>query len=268
MNIASLNWNALAVDAVKNLPEKELWFPDLQYNGHQIDPITPSSRLSKSLRAICTNLREKEFFDAANSFASLNEINNLSHEQMADRHAKLHGKIYEKIATIKDGGEYDEDSLCEVFHLIQLWGGNTGRNIYVKGDGFAANWCYESYKNIAQICIGAEWRHIRNTISDLDNEMGNINQWGLAFASKHYSFWNGAGHDPHLAIFDSVLSRGLFGVKTPTLNLYRIYLETLAKERRDNGTSIQNIERKLFNYFQSVEGAVWIAVRMRDEEEV
>jgi hypothetical protein len=267
MEIVTLHWDNVANIELVNLCDGKLKFPNLKYNGG-LDPIAPSSRLSKSLRAICSNLRKKGFNDAVNIFARLNKIDELNHIQMAQLHTELSATISAKITAIKDGGEYDEDSLCEVFHLIQLWGGNTGRNIYLKNGGFAANWCYESYKKIAQICIGAQGSEIYNTIPALDRHLKKIQNWGLAFASKHYSFWNAAGADHHLAIFDSVLCNGLFGVKTPNSRMYLEYLKKLVLYKQQHTTPIQNIERKLFNYFQSVEGAVWIAVRMRDDEEV
>ena len=45
------------------------------------------------------------------------------------------------------------DDLESIFHLIQTWGGRSGRNIYVRGNGF--NWSsFElAYKELVQSCL-------------------------------------------------------------------------------------------------------------------
>jgi hypothetical protein len=265
MKTAKLHWDSILNGDLLNLGEGDLCFPDLNWDG-PLDVISPSLRLSKSIRGICTNLRGNGFREIANTFAEQKTIDNLTNKEISERHLDLGKTIQERIQSIVGRGEYSEGEMREVFHLIQLWGGNAARNIYLMDGGFEKNWSYRSYREIAQKCLRAEPSSFRRTIKELNESSKQINQWGLAFASKHYSFWNGAGADPYLTIFDSVLCRGLFGKKTPSLKLYERYLWELIQSTRALGVSIQNVERKLFNYFQSDEGVIWIAVRMRSSE--
>lgn len=97
--------------------------------------------------------------------------------------------------------------------------------------------------------------------------MKPMKHWGLAFASKHYSFWNRNCETSRLAIFDSILCKGLFGKKTPSFKLYLKYLAALSEFSDKHPIPIHNVERNLFNYFNSNHGVVWIGLRMRRSEE-
>ena len=154
-----------------------------------------------------------------------------------------------------------------MFHLIQLWGGNTGRNIYVKKNGFEENWSFEAYQQIAKICTASKSQELPHVLKCLEEQMKPMKHWGLAFASKHYSFWNRNCETSRLAIFDSILCKGLFGKKTPSFKLYLKYLAALSEFSDKHPIPIHNVERNLFNYFNSNHGVVWIGLRMRRSEE-
>ena len=45
----------------------------------------------------------------------------------------------------------NDELLLEIFHLIQLWGGITGRNIYNMGNKFEKNFSIDEYKKLINL---------------------------------------------------------------------------------------------------------------------
>ena len=266
MKIIKLNWSEAENKSILDLKDGELCFPDLSYT-EAIEPLTPSTRLSQSIRAMCSNLEESRFFKIAQRIGCGNEREALADSAIAAKIRDLEESIKSQIKEIASEGTYPKDGVEEVFHLIQLWGGNTGRNIYVKKNGFEENWSFEAYQQIAKICTACKSQELPQVLKCLEEQMEHIEHWGLAFASKHYSFWNRNCETPRLAIFDSILCKGLFGKKTPNFKLYIKYLAALSKFADEHRIQIHNVERSLFNYFNSNHGVVWIALRMRRSEE-
>lgn len=89
-------------------------FPDIEYTPI-IVPLIDKGGFSKNVKAMIT-LRGKE-----------EEFKELGIKNDDD----LEGYIIRRIKTYRPG-----DNLEEIFHLIQIWGGNSGRGIYLFGDGF------------------------------------------------------------------------------------------------------------------------------------
>jgi hypothetical protein len=261
-----LNWSEAENKSIVDLKEGVLCFPDLSYT-ETIESLTPSTRLSQSIKAMCSNLEKRGFSEIAQRIGCRNERGDLSDCEIATKVRALEELIKFQIGEIVVKGMYPENGIKEVFHLIQLWGGNTGRNIYVKKKGFKENWCFDAYQQIAKICTAPKSQDLPQVLKCLEEQMERIEDWGLAFASKHYSFWNSNCEAPRLAIFDSILCKGLFGKKTPTFKLYLEYLAALSEFADQRRIKVHNIERSLFNYFNSNHGVVWIALRMRRSEE-
>ena len=266
MKTIKLNWSEAENKSLLDLKDGELCFPDLSYT-EAIEPLTPSTRLSKSIKAMCTNLDASSFFNITRRIGCRNERAALSDSEIATKIRDLEELIKSQIREIVVQGTYPKDRIEEVFHLIQLWGGNTGRSIYVKKNGFEENWSFEAYQKIAKICTACKSQELPQVLKCLEEQMKHIEHWGLAFASKHYSFWNRNCETSRLAIFDSILCKGLFGKKTPNSKLYIKYLAAISEFADEHRIPIHNVERSLFNYFNSNHGVVWIALRMRRSEE-
>ena len=67
------------------------------------------------------------------------------------------------------------NQLEEIFHLIHLWGGNTGRNIYVMGGGFNKNIKIPSYKKLIDTAIDfSRIDELVNQISVFKTKSSNI----------------------------------------------------------------------------------------------
>jgi hypothetical protein len=250
------------------LKKGELCFPQLVWSD-KVVPLVASSRLSDSIHRMCTILRGVNLDPIASRIGSAREVQKFSNKEFGVQVEKLGAEIRGKIKDVKGEKKFSESAMREIFHLVQLWGGVSARNIYVLGGGFEVNWDYEAYCSIADLCMTANSDNCRETVSSILPLVNKIDNWGLAFASKHCSFWNGASADPHLPIFDRVLCEGLFGVGYPNAKtrmkfsneIYCQFIAGLFDCKRLSNASIPSIERSLFNFFQSDDGKRWISAR-------
>ena len=100
---------------------------------------------------------------------------------------------------------------------IQLWGGKTGRSLFVRGGGFHHNFSFHHYRQI----IG----HLLTPLSPgevfptpaIHNalnlwEAGDFKQIGVSFATKHLGFWSRGPDAPtRLPIYDSIMAEKFMG---------------------------------------------------------
>ena len=241
----------------------DLWFPNLNYTTDP-EPIG-GPRLSASLRKICTILEGEDLADVASRIGTPDERDKMDDLEFTVKFVELEIEIEAEIGKVIESGKYYEDSLRYIFHLIQLWGGSEARGIYVKNGGFENNWNYETYRYIASTCVNAVHEQSDNTVECLMHLLAHdypnrIRQFGLSFASKHFRFWNSFVERPHLAILDKVVCEGLFG-KAPSAALYREYTKKLLEFQAESNIPALDVESKLFEYFQSKEGKIWIKLR-------
>ena len=68
----------------------------------------------------------------------------------ADQCEWTQSRIYTLINEFN--GSANCETLCEIFHYIQLWGGVSGRNIYVMNGGFENNFRIDQYLSLTRIC--------------------------------------------------------------------------------------------------------------------
>ena len=166
--------------------------------------------------------------------------------------------------------EPNDDDLIEIFHKIQLWGGNTGRGIYVRNNGFAQNFNRDAYRGIFTTAKNINSReNIAQAINSFQISISQIQNFGLSFGSKHISFFSLAAHAAdtqkiHIPIFDSILSKGCFGMNFPDYKKFKLFSRTLNNPEEEPLAeySVQSIERTLFNFFGSPAGQEWIRLRL------
>jgi hypothetical protein len=168
----------------------------------------------------------------------------------------LSDTIYEMI------GEFESKSndflLEKIFIWIQLWGGNSGRGIFIRGEQWPRNFNGSTYlKAINKIQIGkyTEALEILNTLYGVST----------AFSTKHIHFWS----KKDAPIYDSIIAAIIFGRNPAQIRAeeYLIYIESLkklSKELKKEGinTSSSSIERNLFNWANSENGLNWRKIRL------
>jgi hypothetical protein len=151
---------------------------------------------------------------------------------------------------------------------IHLWGGNTGRNAFVRDGGFALNCPLQDYAGMVELLMThpkgvpvphGNWRGIFAKLSCFRNI-------GVAFLTKHLAFWSRAAASPlEFPILDSVIIQTFIAPgKLPTWKDYVPYVTALQKERSIiacrpglTGISILSMERQLFNWANSGAANSW-----------
>jgi hypothetical protein len=143
-----------------------------------------------------------------------------------------------------------DELMIEIFHGIQLWGGRSGRNIYVMGGGFENNFSKEAYKNLVNNCLKGNLRTILESLIRFGEEVQNL---GLAFITKHTRYWTSQNkHLDILPIYDSVMSKGFLKEDNPRLRDLEVYWKTMLTYARNNNLTTEILERSLFNYFREI----------------
>lgn len=167
---------------------------------------------------------------------------------------QLSDNIYAMIAAYRD--KPNDHLLTKIFIWIQLWGGNTGRNVFVKGQGWPNNFVIKTYLEAVSQIQNQQYIAALQTL----NQMYGVS---TAFASKHIHFWSG-GDAP---IYDSIIAAIVFGRKQSQVrpNEYPIYISALDKlieELNDNNVTRSSIERNLFNWADTQQGKLWRCIRL------
>lgn len=153
------------------------------------------------------------------------------------------------------------EKLIFIFHLIQIWGGNTGRMFYFKG----AKVDFIEYKNLITSVL--KFSSPTEIISELKNFVNskNTKYLNIAFATKHISLWQRFGTEfkNPLPIYDSIIAKNIMGVVTHnrkknswsgfTNNDWislELYWENMINVSQMENTSTATIERQIFNFFR------------------
>ena len=162
----------------------------------------------------------------------------------------------------------NENQLEEIFHLIHLWGGNTGRNIYVMGGGFNKNIKISSYKKLIDTAIDfSRIDELVNQISIFKSKSSNI---CTPFITKHTRFFSQRNKLlPFLPIYDSLLSEGLMQKWSNKYKKYKkinipispakksgqdelsYYWMSMIELSNELKMSLNKLERILFNHFRN-----------------
>ena len=157
---------------------------------------------------------------------------------------KLEQNIFDCVCEYRHG-----DDLESIFHKIQIWGGITGRNIYVRQE-FNWNSIAAKYQNLVDACLA---------VSDLTEEsidklydafvsFNEVKYIGVSFITKHIRFWTYVNLKQNAyPIFDSVMSDKLLHKKINYRNLRVYWCDMITKAKEEN-VNLMSLERQLFNY--------------------
>lgn len=146
---------------------------------------------------------------------------------------------------------HDDTVLQGVFHLVQLWGGEHGRYIYVQGLAFDWADVGPCYRNLVRACLeeGRTMDSLSRKAKAFNTEMQiQGRRLGLSFITKHVHFWTTATRGRNaLPIFDYIMARGL--KLRPNWQHLPVYWQGMEDKSRALGVSMDALERQLFNYF-------------------
>lgn len=157
---------------------------------------------------------------------------------------------------IKDCDLKNVKALEKIFHYIQIWGGKTGRNIYVgreKNHVFSWDGIKPSYEKLVNNCLSVndngeqERKVLVKAIQDF-----KVKYIDIAFITKHVRFWlyKNLGKEKMLPIYDSVMAKGIMG--ECDVEIYDIlpYWKAMVNKAEKEDVSLFALERQLFNYYQ------------------
>ena len=151
------------------------------------------------------------------------------------------------------------DAILErVFHLIQIWGGVSGRGIYV-GQPFEWTAFGPVYRNLINICrnVGVvddnSCREVYAAIKTFLDDLKAINYKGLgvAFTTKHVHFWTHKNlPDNMLPIYDSTFARYITEEGDyATLPHLLQFWSAMRRKAEIEGIGLTKLERRLFVYY-------------------
>ena len=237
-------------DALTGLPKGCPAFPKIDYENENI-PLEDTTRLRKSISGIQSILRGK----GLGNLVERMQIKGSAADQCEWTQNRISTLIKEF------NGSADCETLYEIFHCIHLWGGASGRNIYVMNGGFENNFSAARYLKISRICKKLN-RYSKEDSARAAKRLSDKNlkipYLGIAFASKHYKFWT----MDNLPILDSILNKGVLGrFNAPQFNKYPEFVDLMFDASQAASVRLACFERRLFNFFQSKQGERWIKLR-------
>lgn len=179
------------------------------------------------------------------------------------------GILYDINTVVLSGKRYrDNELLPHIAAGIHFWGGNSGRNAFVQGKGFLNNCPMATYGDMAESIIEnpagvmppeGNWR----TVFALAARLENI---GVAFATKHISFWSKASKSMiRLPILDSLIYEKFISPKGPpqwqhyvpfVMDFERIRKIVEARPGL-SGITLDQMERQLFNWMNTPASQSW-----------
>ena len=200
--------------AIQELEIDEIAFPDIDYTVSK-----PLNLPSTTLQAAYTTIKRRVDEDY---LKGLDWDEDGGIEWQNEKLEELSENIYQMIQQFS--ATTDNSLLIKIFIWIQLWGGNSGRSIFVRGDNWPDNFCLETYREaINQIRGKGDYPFALEIL----NRMVGLS---TAFSTKHIHFWSGA----NAPIYDSVIASIVFGrsqsqVRSKQYPFYISWLDNLKK---------------------------------------
>ena len=209
-------------------------FPDIQYTTEIPNLIKLGCGFSKSVKSMITLLTKRGLVDYRIFDFIVNDDD-------------LERLILDKIKKYKQG-----DSLEDIFHLIQIWGGSTGRVIYVTRDEFNWNNIVHQYQRLVNVCSSVfdineqTISQLIEVISEFDMSVKNIS---VSFITKHTRYWlyKSLGNNA-LPIYDSIMANYVMQKKAPNLRHLAEYWNIMVDKAKDMNITLMSLERQIFIY--------------------
>jgi hypothetical protein len=171
--------------------------------------------------------------------------------------------------VVSSGKPYQQhDLLPHIAVGIHFWGGNSGRNAFVRGDGFFSNCPVNDYANMVESLISqpggamlpaGHWDTVYNYAA-------NFTYIGVSFATKHISFWSKATISSiRLPILDSIIYQKFISPNDlPQWKHYVPFVKDFENVRRIvaarpglAGITLDQMERQLFNWINTPAARDW-----------
>lgn len=207
-------------------------FPNIDYKDEKI-PLKDDGELSSSVQAMKTLLVKMNIINENlfNGIASDDDLEQL---------------IIERIKSHQSG-----DNLEEIFHLIQIWGGNSGRGVYVFSKGLNWEEIAPHYKKLVDICLSIKdinEEFISNLFEGVKEFNKSVKNLNVAFITKHTRYWlyRNLGLNA-LPIYDSIMANYVMQKIIDIKDLQEYWRVMIAKANQ-LGIGLVPLERQIFKY--------------------
>ena len=224
------------------IPENEakipLWlnpkyhFPDIDYKPEML-PLQDSDEFSPRVKAMKTLLEHR-------GVVKKSLFEGLSNDD------DLENKVIDSIRGY-NGSESPE----EIFHMIQTWGGSSGRGIYVFDGQFSWVKIERQYKMLIEKCL--QTHDAKGSIDALVDLVKTINNsichLGVSFITKHVRFWlTKEMRENALPIFDSVMAMEVMRLNNVNVNYLGEYWKVMVSFSEHHNIKLMPLERQIFKY--------------------
>ena len=209
-------------------------FPDIKYKAETPTMLNPEAGFSRGVKAMVSlllrrNLVDESFFDGL--------FNDDDIEKEAIR----------QIISYHPG----EDPKS-IFHLIQAWGGNSGRGIYLYGEGFNWNVLRPKYETLIKACINTAEindESISKLVKAVRSFDKSVDHLGVSFITKHVRFWliRTLGNNA-LPIYDSIMANEVMRLNAVNAKHLAEYWKVMAAKAKQLGIGLVPLERQIFQY--------------------
>lgn len=218
---------------IQSTKGSKYFFPDIPYTNAVVDLVDGDS-FSSSVKGMKTLLLKREYIT--------NEI--LVHCKKDD---DIENKIFKRIMSYSDG-----DDLEDIFHLIQLWGGMTGRGIYIHADGFNWERIEPHYKVLVDSCLKAKDINddsLEKLVKSVKDFYNAVPRMGVSFITKHTRYWlmRTLGNNA-LPIYDSIMAKCVMHKDTSELRNLANYWKAMKKKAEQEQVGLIPLERQIFKY--------------------
>ena len=208
-------------------------FPDICYTRDVPKLIDDCGGFSKNVQAMKTLLIEKglvknELFDGLKNDDDLERL------------------IIDKINSYNLGEELED-----IFHLIQIWGGNAGRGIYVFDKGFIWEEIEPCYHRLVKVCLSIKdtSESSLDIIKEAVCELNKIRNLGVAFITKHTRYWLYRNLELNaLPIYDSIMAIWVMRKGMADTKDLLEYWKVMIAKANQLGTQLVPLERQIFKY--------------------
>ena len=209
-------------------------FPDIEYTPIKV-PLIDAGTFSKNVKAMITLLGKKGIVREE----LFNELNIKNDDDLEDY-------IIRQIKAYKS-----EESPEEIFHMIQIWGGSSGRGIYLFGDAFKWENIAIPYQNLVKVCLSTteitkdSIIKLVEVVREFNDSVKNIN---VAFITKHTRYWlYRTLAENALPIYDSIMAKYVMR-RTASIKDLQEYWEVMIAKANKLGIGLVPLERHIFKY--------------------
>ena len=209
-------------------------FPDIEYQAETPTMLNPEAGFSRGVKAMVSLLLRRNLV-AASFFEGLFNDDDIEKEAIR------------QIRTYHLG----EDPKS-IFHLIQAWGGNSGRGIYLHGEGFNWNVLRPKYETLINACINTAEindESISKLVKAVRSFDKSVDHLGVSFITKHVRFWliRPLGNNA-LPIYDSIMANEVMRLNAVNAKHLAEYWKVMAAKAKQLGIGLVPLERQIFQY--------------------